>query len=304
MQAPMAVMEATTIAPIDIGSAIYIIRKFYFRYKVYMLSDNLVKQLAGIQRRHAVHLRKGGAETGGAMAGAMAGAQTGGALRRRVGGAQTGGKGTRVGARKNKWVEHVKKFAAEHGITYAKALKHPRIREGYSAARKTGGAQTGGKGTKKGAEKNRWIEHVKIFAGDHGITYAKALKHPRIREGYPEDVEDVIFEKPKRAPRRKTGGAETGGVKPKRAPRRAKTGGSLLDIIKMPLRLLGLGEGEVEVGGAKRRKVGGAACGGKGTKKGASVNPWVSHVKAFAAKHRMTYPQALKDPRCKASYRK
>lgn len=34
------------------------------------------------------------------------------------------------------------------------------------------------------------------------------------------------------------------------------------------------------------------------------MNKWIAHVKDFAAKHKMTYTAALKDPRCKASYNK
>jgi hypothetical protein len=34
------------------------------------------------------------------------------------------------------------------------------------------------------------------------------------------------------------------------------------------------------------------------------MNPWIKHVKDFAAKNGMSYTAALKDPRCKASYKK
>lgn len=34
------------------------------------------------------------------------------------------------------------------------------------------------------------------------------------------------------------------------------------------------------------------------------MNKWVAHIKAFAAKHKMSYSEALKDPRCKSSYKK
>ena len=33
------------------------------------------------------------------------------------------------------------------------------------------------------------------------------------------------------------------------------------------------------------------------------ANSWVNHVKAFAADNGMTYPQALKCPQCKSSYK-
>lgn len=34
------------------------------------------------------------------------------------------------------------------------------------------------------------------------------------------------------------------------------------------------------------------------------MNPWIQHVKRFALSHGMSYSEALKDPRCKASYKK
>ena len=36
---------------------------------------------------------------------------------------------------------------------------------------------------------------------------------------------------------------------------------------------------------------------------GRKPNPWVAHVKKFAKEHGMNYSKALKDPRCKASYK-
>ena len=34
------------------------------------------------------------------------------------------------------------------------------------------------------------------------------------------------------------------------------------------------------------------------------MNSWIQHVKAFAAKNKMSYTDALKSPACKASYKK
>jgi hypothetical protein len=34
------------------------------------------------------------------------------------------------------------------------------------------------------------------------------------------------------------------------------------------------------------------------------MNPWIQHVKAFAAKNNMSYSDALKSPACKAAYKK
>lgn len=32
------------------------------------------------------------------------------------------------------------------------------------------------------------------------------------------------------------------------------------------------------------------------------MNPWIQHVKAYAAKHNMKYATAVGDPKCKAEY--
>lgn len=34
------------------------------------------------------------------------------------------------------------------------------------------------------------------------------------------------------------------------------------------------------------------------------MNPWISHVKSWAAKHGKSYTAALKDPKCKSAYKK
>lgn len=33
------------------------------------------------------------------------------------------------------------------------------------------------------------------------------------------------------------------------------------------------------------------------------ANPWITHVKNYAIKNKMTYAAALSDPKCKASYK-
>jgi len=48
------------------------------------------------------------------------------------------------------------------------------------------------------------------------------------------------------------------------------------------------------------RRKGGAKSGGAKR----AVSPWILHVKEYAAKHNKTYRDALKDPGCKASYKK
>lgn len=39
-------------------------------------------------------------------------------------------------------------------------------------------------------------------------------------------------------------------------------------------------------------------------KTGNGNNPWISHVKSYALKHKLKYNDALKDPKCKSSYKK
>lgn len=43
---------------------------------------------------------------------------------------------------------------------------------------------------------------------------------------------------------------------------------------------------------------------GRGLKSTGTGNKWVQHVKAYASKHGMKYGEALKDPKCKSSYKK
>ena len=60
-----------------------------------------------------------------------------------------------------------------------------------------------------------------------------------------------------------------------------------------------LEESEDQEGGKKRYK----KTKGKKSRKG-KVSNWIKHVLNFAKVHKMKYPAALKDPRCKASYKK
>jgi hypothetical protein len=55
-------------------------------------------------------------------------------------------------------------------------------------------------------------------------------------------------------------------------------------------------EEEQQEGGKKRK-------GKKGTKKG-KAGKWILHVKEFAKSHKIKYPEALKHPDCKKSYKK
>ena len=57
-------------------------------------------------------------------------------------------------------------------------------------------------------------------------------------------------------------------------------------------------EGDHQLGGKKRRK------GKKGTKKKGKAGKWIMHVKSFAKSHKIKFPEALKHPDCKKSYKK
>lgn len=57
------------------------------------------------------------------------------------------------------------------------------------------------------------------------------------------------------------------------------------------------GKGQDDMGGAPRKtRKAGAMLGGK------SANPWINHVKHFAEKHKISYPEAMQ--KAKASYKK
>ena len=42
----------------------------------------------------------------------------------------------------------------------------------------------------------------------------------------------------------------------------------------------------------------------KGTKKKGKAGKWIAHVKSFAKSHKIKFPDALKHPDCKKSYKK
>jgi hypothetical protein len=110
-----------------------------------------------------------------------------------------------------------------------------------------------------------------------------------------------------------------GGKRRKKAVYRRKLGKGEMEgegIFSGLLSKIGLGEGEDMEGGKRKagrpRKgkgmTGGAMTGGmagravvgSGRKK---TSPWIAHVKAYAKKHNMKYNEALKDPKCRASYK-
>lgn len=87
------------------------------------------------------------------------------------------------------------------------------------------------------------------------------------------------------------GGARRRNIK-KRAPRKGK---------KQAMK-------KVVVGGAQTQRVAAAkpprGMRSPAAKLAAAQSPWVQHVKMFAAQNGLTYPEALRHPQCKASYRR
>jgi hypothetical protein len=71
------------------------------------------------------------------------------------------------------------------------------------------------------------------------------------------------------------------------------SGGSWLDTLSTVIKLAPL----VGLGKAKDGRKANIS-------KASKTSPWIAHVKAFAAKHKMKYGEALSDPRASASYRK
>ena len=124
-------------------------------------------------------------------------------------------------------------------------------------------------------------------------------------------------------PRKMKGGMESedmeGGKRKKAGrPRKMKGGMEGEGIFSSLLSKIGLGEGESEesedmedMEGGKRKKAGRPRKMGKGATGGAEtggakkpVSKWIAHVKAYAKKYKMKYNEALKDPKCRASYKK
>lgn len=80
--------------------------------------------------------------------------------------------------------------------------------------------------------------------------------------------------------------------KPRTAPKdKSMEGSGILDLLTLPFtlpsKILSAVTGK---GGAKAKKT--------------AKSPWIAHVKAFAAKHGMSYRDALRSPQCRASYKK
>jgi hypothetical protein len=76
-----------------------------------------------------------------------------------------------------------------------------------------------------------------------------------------------------------------------------ETVGHLLPLAEEALPLLALGKKKK----GNKSKISDTGAGVSGGKK--KTSPWIAHVKAFAKQHKMKYNEALKDPKCRASYK-
>lgn len=101
------------------------------------------------------------------------------------------------GRKRSAWVEHVLTYAREHGITYKRALTEAgksyhhgkKQTKAFQELKEIGKRATRQEQVEGGVEeekqsgepkpktsKSAWIEHVKAYAKEHGITYRQALK--------------------------------------------------------------------------------------------------------------------------------
>jgi hypothetical protein len=181
-----------------------------------------------------------------------------------------------------------------------------------------------GVGKRKAGRPRKMKGGAEVGAGVTGGK-RKAGRPRKTTKGYKGKGEELLMEEPVEGGKRKggklidllknyKGGAEVGaGVTGgKKKVHKIKGGMKGEGIFSSLLSKIGLGEGEMpeseeDMEGGKRRKgkkgkgvTGGASTGGK---KKRSASPWIAHVKAYAKAHKMKYNEALKDPKCKASYK-
>ena len=97
--------------------------------------------------------------------------------------------------------------------------------------------------------------------------------------------------------RRHNKSQKRGGKKHRRSQRKHNMHGGSEDLN---------GFGGPGTGGGKKRSRSRRPRKGKKSKKSrkGKASNWISHVKNFARVHKMKFPVALKDPRCKAEYKK
>jgi hypothetical protein len=144
---------------------------------------------------------------------------------------------------------------------------------GGSISRQVGGAK---RGRKRGGADNEYELPPPLTAAQ--------------RQSY-EEVAPIVDRSKKPEQRRATmSGIPPAVLRAAKPKGKGMEGSGILDLFQLPLKML-----SSITGSAKPR-------GKKGAAK--SKSPWIAHVKAFAAKHSMSYSDALKHPSCRASYRK
>lgn len=87
----------------------------------------------------------------------------------------------------NSWVESVKKYSKDNGISYSMALvelsrqrKQPVQQEEAPILKKRGRP----KKIKKSVTGNKWISHVQQYAKSHNLPYSQALNDPKCKTSY------------------------------------------------------------------------------------------------------------------------
>jgi len=169
---------------------------------------------------------------------------------------------------------------------------------------------------------NAWINHIKAFAKANNISYWEALKSPQCKMSYRKSSGGSVLDDMRNAfDPNKNGVAKAfdpnqngttefitrtlpSTLIHQGIPAVAGTLGSMAgEVIAPELGIVGAVVGNQvgkQLGKMASDKIGEAT--GYGFKK--QGNKWIQYVKAFAEKNHMNYRDALKDPRCKASYKK
>lgn len=166
---------------------------------------------------------------------------------------------------------------------------------GGAISRPIGGAKRGRKGRKKGGADKE--ENVYELPPPLTTAQRKSYVSVPIHEGAYDDLGEVapIIDRSKKPLPR----ASMSGIKPavlRAAKPKPKEGKGIFDLLAAPAKLLSA------VAGAKPKRKAGAISAAAKPKK--STSPWIAHVKAFAAKHGISYRDALRSPKCKEEYRK
>ena len=116
--------------------------------------------------------------------------------------------------------------------------------------------------------------------------------------------EDLLMAQPVEGGRRRRGGADLLVEEPQvEGGRRRRRGKGILSGLLGSIGL-GMPEGPQQpLEGGRRRRGKGDPVVAEGKKKKAP-SKWIMHCKEYAKKHNLKYNEALKDPKCRMSYRK